>query len=73
MADMLKSKIGEEIRRLRRDAGLTQEDLASEAELHTNHISLVERGRTNVTVEAASKIVKVFGLTLTAFFARIEE
>lgn len=40
----LVKRIGEEIRRLRRDQGLTQRELASRAEIVQQNLSLYERG-----------------------------
>ncbi|MEM7503800.1 MAG: helix-turn-helix transcriptional regulator [Pseudomonadota bacterium] len=39
------------LRRLRTAAGLSQEELASRAELHRTYVSSVERGQRNVSVE----------------------
>ncbi len=74
MADAeLRSKIGQQIRRLRLEKSLTQEDLAGETELHTNYISLAERGLTGVTVEALRKVLSALGIKLSEFMARIGE
>jgi transcriptional regulator with XRE-family HTH domain len=43
--------LGEIIREARKNAGMTQEDLAFEAELHRTYISLLERGLRSPTVD----------------------
>lgn len=42
--------VAETVRRARKAAGLSQEDLALEAGLDRTYISQVERGKRNVTV-----------------------
>jgi transcriptional regulator with XRE-family HTH domain len=56
--------LGERIRLLRREAGLSQEDLGQSSGMSTSYISRLETGEVNPTVEALSRIVKVFGLTI---------
>lgn len=44
-------EFGFRIRTLRKDRGLSQEDLAHAAGLHRTHISLIERGQRSVRIE----------------------
>ena len=72
MADhdqVLAARFGEHVRRLRRGAGLSQEDLADESGLHTNYIGMVERGERRVTVDAARRIAAAFGVKLSQLLA----
>jgi len=71
--ELLRSKIGNEIRRLRLAAKKTQEDLADESGMHTNYISLAERGKTSVTVGAMSRITRALDVSLVQFFTSINE
>ena len=41
--------LGETIRRLRRERGLTQNQLGALAETHGNYIGLIERGERNIS------------------------
>lgn len=51
-------KFGQNIRKARTKAGLTQEQLAERADLHTNYYARVERGEENPSYETIEKIVK---------------
>jgi transcriptional regulator with XRE-family HTH domain len=51
-------RLGARIQKLRMDQGLSQEELAFEADLHRTYISHVERGSRNITVLALCKIAK---------------
>ena len=56
--------VGERIRRLRLDAGLSQEELGRSSKMSTSYISRLETGEVNPTVDALTRIVRVFGLTI---------
>jgi transcriptional regulator with XRE-family HTH domain len=46
-----KQIFGQNVRRIRTEAGLSQEELAYRAKLHRTYISSIERGQRNVSVE----------------------
>ena len=74
MADeLLRAKIGERLRSLRRDAGLTQEEIADYGGVHVNAVSLAERGVTNVTVDALKKMLTPLKLSVSDFLDSIDE
>lgn len=57
-----KEIIGHNVRRIRTEAGLSQEELADRAELHRTYISSIERGERNVSIEnifAIARALKV--------------
>jgi transcriptional regulator with XRE-family HTH domain len=57
------------IRRRRLAAGISQEELADRAHLHRTYISLVERAKRNLTVDALDRLAAglgVLGSTLVA-------
>ena len=67
------ARIGEEVRARRREKGWSQEDLAGESGLHTNEISLVERGGVNASLGVSRKIVVALGMRLSELLASVGE
>ncbi|RHW16905.1 XRE family transcriptional regulator [Sphingomonas gilva] len=53
------------IRRLRQASGISQEELASRAQLHRTYISSVERRERNVSLENIFKIAQALGVPAT--------
>lgn len=66
-------KIGQRIKRLRVANDLTQDELALRADLTKGFISLVERDRTSISINALAQILEVLGTTLSEFFRQLEE
>ena len=54
--------IGEAIRRFRKRAKLTQEELAEKAELHPVYIGELERGEESASISALMRIAKPLGV-----------
>lgn len=54
----MKKRVGQNVRRLREEAGLSQEKLALEADLDRTYVSGVERGVRNPTVTVLARIAK---------------
>lgn len=69
----LAPRVGGVIRRLREGSGLSQEELAAESGLHRTYISLVERGRRNITVDALSQIAEALGVYPSRLLAEAEK
>ena len=55
--------VADSVRRARKAAGLSQEDLALEAGLDRTYISQVERGKRNVTVIVLARIAGALKVT----------
>ncbi|MBU6464278.1 MAG: helix-turn-helix transcriptional regulator [Bradyrhizobium sp.] len=55
--------VAETVRRARKAAGLSQEELAFEAGLDRTYISQVERGKRNVTIVVLARIAKALETT----------
>lgn len=51
-------KIGDKIREIRQERGLSQEQLAEIAEVHRTYIGMVERAEKNITLISLEKIAK---------------
>ncbi|WP_340026422.1 helix-turn-helix transcriptional regulator [Paenibacillus sp. FSL K6-1096] len=64
-------RIGERIRRLRKEMNLSQEQLAERSGLHTNYVGQVERGEKNLTLETLEKVVTGLNISLQELFRYI--
>jgi len=64
--------LGRVVRRVRQEAGLTQERLAEACDMHVTHLSLIERGRTRPTFEKIWAIARYVGLRPSALVAMVE-
>lgn len=63
-----KKKLGKRIKELRKNAGLTQEQVAERIEMEQNTISVIESGRNFPTLITLEKIAKVLNVKLSDFF-----
>ncbi len=62
-------EIGEKVKQLRVQYGLTQEELASRCELSKGFISMLENDLTSPSLSTMQDLLEVFGLTLSDFFS----
>ena len=53
---------GNNIRRYRKERGLTQEELADEVELAVTYVGQIERGQRNPTLDVVERFAKVLGV-----------
>jgi len=65
--------IGKELRRARKEAGLSQEELAEEAGVHRTYISLLERDVKSPTVDVLLRICGALEMKASDFLKRIDE
>lgn len=70
MSDLAKI-IGEWIKNLREQRGLSQERLGEAADLHRTYIGQMERGEANVTLETLEKVTEALGITVVQLFRLI--
>ena len=49
-------KFGERVREIRKEKGLSQEELAHKADLHRTYIGMIERAEKNITLVNIEKI-----------------
>jgi transcriptional regulator with XRE-family HTH domain len=54
-------EFGEQVRRLRTDAGLSQAELAERAQIHVTYLSSLERGGRNVSLVNIRAIAAALG------------
>ena len=56
--------VGKNVRRLRLQKGMTQEELAFEAEIDLTYVGGIERGRRNPSLMVLARIAKALGVPL---------
>jgi len=64
----IQSMIGKRIRDLRKQRGLSQEELGWKAELHFTYIGAVERGKKNCSIITLEKIAKGLEIDIKDLF-----
>lgn len=52
------TKFGQNIKKVRLKAKLTQKQVADKADIHVNYFARIERGEENLTFEVLEKIVR---------------
>lgn len=60
--------VGDRLRELRQERGMSMRSLARASSLSTNALSMIERGRTSPSVSTLVKIAGALGVPITAFF-----
>lgn len=63
---------GVALRRLRRAAGLTQEQLGLESGVQRNFISLIENGQNQPTINTISRLARALGIKASQLVAEAE-
>ena len=66
--DMIQEKVGQRIRELRGQLGISQEELAARANLDRTYITSVERGKRNISIGTLEKIIVQLNCTMHEFF-----
>jgi transcriptional regulator with XRE-family HTH domain len=61
-------KFGERVRNLRKERGLSQEQLAFEADLHRTYIGMIERAEKNITLINIEKIAAALQVSVNELF-----
>ena len=65
-------KVAKVVRENRKRIGLSQEVLAEKADIDRTYVSLIERGKVNITLVVACKIAKALGISPSKLFRNIE-
>ncbi len=65
-----KKLLGKNIRRIRIKKGISQEQLAMRTGVTQSHISRIESGNFNPTLDTIAKIAEALGKSLTSLFER---
>jgi len=61
-------KFGEKVRDLRKERGLSQEQLAFKADLHRTYIGMIERAEKNITLINIEKIAIALNVNIKELF-----
>lgn len=56
--------IGDTVKKIREEKGLTQQQIADLIHMHRSNYSRIESGERDLSIEALNKIAKFFGMTL---------
>ncbi|UNK05506.1 helix-turn-helix transcriptional regulator [Psychrobacter raelei] len=72
MKEPILIKFGQRIRSLRKERGLSQEQLAERAGFHRNYVGMIERGERNPSLLNIEVFAKTFGMSLSELL-NIEE
>lgn len=64
--------VGDRIRILRSEKGLSQEELADKAGIDPSHLGRLERGERNPSLISLDKIIKALGVTFEDLFKYIQ-
>lgn len=57
-------KFGERVREIRKEKGLSQEELAHKADLHRTYIGMIERAEKNITLINIEKIANALEVNI---------
>jgi len=64
----LRRKFGNRVRELRKNLGLSQEELGFKSNIHRTYIGAVERGEQNVSLDNIGRIAKQLKVSLSELF-----
>jgi len=68
----LQARFGRAVRRLRQQAGYSQESFADAVKVHRTYMGSVERGETNISLQSIERIAKALNLSVSALFSEAE-
>ena len=57
-------KLGENLKRIRTEKGITQGDIARALEMDKSFVSNIENGKTNPTLATIAKLAKAIGVSV---------
>lgn len=64
--------LGDELRKAREAAGLTQEQLSFAAEIDRSYVSLLENNKKSPTVEMLFRVCDALGVSASSLIANVE-
>lgn len=67
----LRQTVARNVRRLRQQRGLTQEELAARAGINRNYVGMIEREENSPTVDKLESLAIALDVDVTEFFAAV--
>lgn len=64
----IKDRVGQRLKALRKERGMTQEKLSFESDVDKTYISEVENGKRNISMVNLEKLILTIGYSLKEFF-----
>ena len=64
----IKIKVGQRIKTLRNQLGISQEALANKAGIDRTYVTDVENGRRNIAIENLEKLIAALNVSVSDFF-----
>jgi len=61
-------KFGDRVREIRKEKGLSQEELSFKADLHRTYIGMIERAEKNITLVNIEKIANALEVSINDLF-----
>lgn len=68
---MIKEKLGQRIKYLRNEKGISQEKFALSIDMDRTYYASVESGKRNISINNIQKIANGFGITLEQLFKNL--
>ena len=68
MCNDFKKALGENLRKIRTEKGLTQEYISLESGISRSHIAMIEAGKRDVTISTLFKISRALNVTIKKIF-----
>ena len=65
---MIRLKVGNRIKQLRNEQGLSQEKLALKSEVDRTYIASLENGKRNISIVTLEKIINSLDISFSRFF-----
>ena len=69
----LREKLGRAVRRLRTDAGFSQESFADACDLHRTYIGSIERGEINISLDNIERVARILKMPVSRLFSEAEQ
>ena len=66
MGNSIQKEVGQRIRELRKELGLSQEELAARSKCHRTYVGMVERAEKSISVAALHRFAKALRTTMSS-------